>query len=156
MTRDLGGRLLLSAIAIFTVGGSFAADWNATHIFNPNWTPHAKFHGAHTLAAAAILPLLALFFTWRRSGDRRTNALAAVLFAGTYFWTQGAAAFFPGVAWIDAEFLGPGGNLTQFPPPQLIMDAVVTALVLLSAWLLRAGPSSTDRVLNTSNREQPA
>ena len=154
MTRHLGGRLLLSAIAIFAAVGSFMADWNETHIFNPNWTPHARFHGAQTIATATILALLALFFLWRRSGDRRTNALAAVLFAGTYFWTQAAAVFFPGVAWTDPEFLGPNGSLTQFPPPQLIMDAVVTAMVLLSAWLLRSGANSADYVLNTSRREQ--
>lgn len=144
MTRELSGRLLLSAIAMFAAVGSFVADWNRTHMFNPNWSPHAKFHGAQTLAAGTILALLTLFFLWRRSGDRRTNYLAAALFAGTYFWTQAAAVFFPGVAWIDAEFLGSGGSLEQFPPPQLVMDAVVSAIVLLSAWLLLSRPSPTN------------
>ena len=138
MTRDLGGRLLLSAIAIFLAVGSVLADWNATHMFNPNWPPHAKFHTAHTLAMGTFLALATLFFAWRRSGDRPTNNLVALLLAGAYFWTQGAAAFFPNVAWTDPEFLRPGQSLTQFPPPQLVMDAAVTALVLLSAWLLRS------------------
>ena len=142
MTRDLGGRPLLSGIAIFLAVGSFLADWNATHLFNANWPPHAKFHTAHTLAIGTFLALATLFFTWRRSGDRPTNTLVAVLLAGAYFWTQGAAAFFPNVAWTDPEFLKPGQSLTQFPPPQLVMDAVVTALVLLSAWLLRSADSS--------------
>lgn len=154
MTRDLGGRLLLSAIAIFAAVGSFVADWNGTHMFNPNWSPHAKFHGAQTLASATILALLAIFFLWRRSGDRQTNSLAAVLFAGTYFWTQAAAVFFPGVAWIDPEFLDADQSLTRFPPPQLIMDAVVTAMVLLSAWLLRSAPGAIDRGLRNPNPEQ--
>lgn len=154
MTRELSGRLLLSAIAIFAAVGSFAADWNGTHMFNPSWSPHAKFHGAQTLSTAVLLALAALFFLWRRSGDRNTNALAAVLFAGAYFWTQAAAVFFPGVAWIDAEFLGPGQSLRRFPPPQLILDAVMTALVLLSAWLLLSGREAADPVVQSLNREQ--
>lgn len=141
MTRDTGGRLLLSAIAVFGSVGSFAASWNAKHLHNPRWPPHAKFHDAQTLAAGTILGLSALFFAWRRSGDRRTNDLAAVLFAGNYFWTQAAAAFFPGTAWTDPEFLKPGQRLDRLPP-QFVMDVAVTALVLLSARLLRpdAGP----------------
>lgn len=137
MTRDLGGRLLLSAIAVFLAVGSFVADWNSTHIFNPNWPPHAKFHTAHTLAMSSFLALTTLFFAWRRVGDGQTNNLIALLLAGAYFWTQGAAVFFPNVAWTDPEFLSAGQSLGQFPPPQLIMDAAVTALVLLSTWLLR-------------------
>lgn len=156
MTRDLGGRLLLSAIAIFVGLGSFVADWNGTHMFNPNWSPHAKFHGAQTLATAVLLAGVTLFFLWRRSGDRRTNALAAVLFAGSYFWTQAAAVFFPGVAWIDPEFLRAGQSLTRFLPPQLVMDAVVTALILLSAWLLRSGTGTADPAPPSSKREQTA
>lgn len=143
MTRNSIGRLLLSAIAIFAGVGSVVADWNVTHMFNPNWSSHAKFHGAQTIAMATVLALSTLFFLWRRSGDRRTNALAAVFFAGAYFWTQAAAVFFPGVAWIDPEFLKPGQRLGQIPP-QLIMDAVVTLLVLLSAWLLRPPVRATE------------
>ncbi len=154
MTRDLGGRLLLSAIAIFAAIGSFAADWNGTHIFNPNWSPHAKFHGAQTISTAILLAALTLFFVWRRSGDRPTNTLAAILLAGAYFWTQAAAVFFPGVAWIDAEFLSAGQSLDRFPPPQLIMDAAVTALVLASAWLLRAGASTANLTVQPSTRQQ--
>lgn len=154
MTRNLGGKLLLSAIAIFVAVGSFVADWNDSHMFNPNWSPHAKFHGAQTLAMAALLAALTLFFLWRRSGDRRTNALAGVLFAGAYFWTQAAAVVFPGVAWTDPEFLDAGQNLSRFPPPQLIMDAVITALILLSGWLLLANPRSTDPVRHAAAGEQ--
>ena len=145
MTRDLVGRLLLSAVAIFLAVGSFRADWNATHLFNPNWPPHAKFHGAHTLALGSFLAAATLFFTWRRSGDRRTNDVAATLLAGAYFWTQGAAAFFPNVAWTDPEFLRPGQRL-DILPPQLLMDAGVTTIVLVAAWLLRSRLGTSEQL----------
>ena len=144
MTREMGGRILLSGIAVFAAIGSVAADWNETHMFNPAWPAHARFHNAQTIATGSLLAILTLFFLWRRSGDRGTNALAGLLMAGAYFWTQAAAVFFPGVAWTDPEFLSPGQSLTAFPPPQLVMDAVVTALVFAAAWLLRSrsGPAA--------------
>ena len=138
MSRDRIGRLLLSAVAMFAAVGPFAADWNATHLFNPNWPPHARFHNGQTMAAGLLLATPALFFLWRRGGERRTNDLAAVLFAGSYFAHQAAALAFPGVAWTDPEFLRPGQALNLFPPPQLVMDGAVLALVVLSAWLLRS------------------
>jgi hypothetical protein len=35
------GLLLLTATNLFQVIGTYAADWNKTHIYNPNWPPHA-------------------------------------------------------------------------------------------------------------------
>ena len=155
MTRETGGRLLLSAIAVFAAIGSVAADWNETHMFNPAWPPHARFHNAQTIATGSLLAILTLFFLWRRTGDRGANTPAGPLLAGAYFWTQAAAVFFPGVAWIDPEFLGAGQSLTAFPPPQLILDAVMTALVLLSAWLLRSSRGSAAPAVELHHVEQP-
>ncbi len=134
MRKAIAARVLLSLAALFTGVGGVVADWNATHLFNPHWPPHAKFHNGQTMAMGVVLGLSTLLFTWRRAGDARTNLLAAVLFAGTYWWTQAAANFFPGVAWIDPEFLKPGQSLTQFPI-QGYLDIVVTCVVLLAAWL---------------------
>lgn len=149
MTRETAGRLLLTVIAIFGgVGGvgDVFADWSPTHTLNPNWPPHAKFHNGQTLATGALLAVFALFFLWRRAGDRATNAIAATLFAGTCFWTQAAANFFPGAAWKDPEFLNSGETLDQFPPPQLVMNVVVTAAVLLGFWLLRPRRTASDQL----------
>ena len=152
MTRHLGGRLLLSAIAIAAGLGGFLADWSPTHLLNESWPPHARFHNAQTMSAGAFMAVLALFFLWRRAGDHSTNMLAAVLFAGGTYWTMAAAFLFPGVAWTDPEFLQPGQSLDRFPAPQLVMDAVATALVALAAWLLRplAGAAHEARSPSTS------
>ena len=42
MKRKGAGRWILSSAATLTAVGGFLADWNRTHLFNPNWPPHAK------------------------------------------------------------------------------------------------------------------
>ena len=105
------GRCLLSLVAAVSIGGSFLADWNNTHIYNPNWPPHAKFHNGQTMAVGVLLGIAALFFTWRRKGDARTNLMAAAMFASFYWVSQAMAFLFPGVAWTDPNLLKPGESL---------------------------------------------
>ena len=38
------GRTILTLVAIVTAVGGYIADWNHTHVYNPRWPPHAKFH----------------------------------------------------------------------------------------------------------------
>ena len=134
MNRFASGRWLFTLIAVAVGGGGFLADFNASHIYNPLWPPHAKFHSGQTMAIGGLLALASLFFAWHRAGDRRTNVLAAGLLAGILFWSQAAANLFPGVAWTDPNLLRPGQSLSQFPP-QLYIDLTMTALVGLATWL---------------------
>lgn len=137
MTRQNIGRWLFTLNALAAGIGGFLADWNTTHLFNPNWPPHARFHNGQTMAAGAVLGAASLFFAWRRGGDPPTNRLAATLFGGSLWVTQFAAAFFPGSGWTDPEFLQPGQSLQQIPP-QVYLDLGMTSLVLLAAWLARS------------------
>lgn len=114
MNKLLVGRCLFTFNAVGIAAGGFRADMNATHIYNPRWPPHAKFHDGQTMAFGVLLSLASLFFAWRRSGDRQTNVLAAALIGGILYWAQAAANVFPGVAWTDPEFLKPGESLTEF------------------------------------------
>ena len=147
MTRHTIGRWLFTVNALVVGVGGFLADMNATHIYNPRWSPHAKFHDGQTMAIGVLLALASLFFAWRRSGDRRTNVFATAIFGGMLYWSQAAANLFPGVAWKDPEFLKPGESLAQLPP-QIYLDFGMTALVVVAAWL--AWPRKDDLSLPTS------
>ena len=57
---------LVSLVALFTSCAAYVMDWNVTHIYNPNWPPHAKFHNGQTMSMGLLLGLLGLWFVWRR------------------------------------------------------------------------------------------
>ena len=110
------GLLLLTAANLFQVIGTYAADWNETHIYNSNWPPHAKFHNAQTMAMAGVLAVASLYFVWCKRGDASTNVLAAAILGVVYWVTQGLANFYPGVAWTDPEFLKGGSDAERHRP----------------------------------------
>ncbi|KAF2136934.1 uncharacterized protein K452DRAFT_291971 [Aplosporella prunicola CBS 121167] len=58
------GRLLISLAALVTGLGALAADFNVTHIYNPTWPGHAKFHVGQTMAMAVLLCCASLWLLW--------------------------------------------------------------------------------------------
>lgn len=136
----ISGRILLSVVAILTIVSPYIADWNATHIYNPLWPPHAKFHNAQTMAVAVLLGGSALYFLWR-GHDRRADLLPAAVIASLYWVSQAIAFAFPQVAWTDPNLLMPGQALADFPL-QLVLDAVFLAAIGLSSWLMMSGSAN--------------
>ncbi len=122
MNRSTIGRWLFSLNAVLVGGGGFLADLNGTHLYNPRWPPHARFHDGQTMAVGLLFALALLFFAWRRGGDRPTNVLATTIFAGLLCVSQAAANLFPAVAWADPEFLQPGQRLAQVAPSSTWMS----------------------------------
>jgi small-conductance mechanosensitive channel len=91
------GRILFTLIAVFNAVSPFLADWNETHIYNPAWPPHAKFHNAQTMAMAVLLALATLYFVWS-SRDSQRIVLPAAVTGGLYWLSQALGFLFPGVA----------------------------------------------------------
>ncbi len=105
------GKLLISLVAVFTSVSPYLADWNETHIYNPLWTPHAKFHNAQTMVLGALLGLLAVFCLWfRRAVSDKQKLNEATVLASLYWLAQLPAVFFPGTALTD-----PGINSVKMP-----------------------------------------
>ena len=133
-------RLILTLIAVFTIVSPFLADWNATHIYNPLWPPHAKFHNAQTMSMGVMLGLSALWFLWHKR-DLRQNIWPAIVFTSLYWVSQVPAFLFPGVAWTDPNLLNAGQSLTDFPM-QLKLDIVIFSLIAISTWLMKSAPQA--------------
>jgi hypothetical protein len=94
------GKVLISLSAAGTMIGSYVADWNETHIHNPAWPPHAKFHNAQTMSMGAGLSLAALYHLWKPGRSRESLDSAAII-AGLYGLTQLSAVLYPGTASVD-------------------------------------------------------
>ena len=145
-TKLITGRVILSVIAIGAIVSPFLADWNATHIYNPLWTPHAKFHNAQTMTMAVLLGLSGMFFLWRRPGGG-ADVVPAIVLIALYWVSQLPAFLFPGVAWTDPNLLQHGQSLTDVPI-QLKGDIVLFPLMILGSWLVLRGSAA-----RTSNGE---
>ncbi|KAK3898550.1 hypothetical protein C8A05DRAFT_47165 [Staphylotrichum tortipilum] len=143
------GKLLLTVDAIGLLLGAPIADYNHTHIFNPRWTPHAKFHGAQTITLSVALGLATLYYTWRsppspsikghspptpqqqsqqqQQAERefQRDSLNTALLTGTLYWLAGLVAIlYPGTDGIDPEF-GPSG----FPQAPIFVGFAGAAVV---------------------------
>ncbi|WP_205501997.1 DUF6640 family protein [Rufibacter psychrotolerans] len=104
MTNATLGRTLLTSIAGFTTVGGFLMDWNKTHLFNPRWTPHAKFHDAMTILLGSLLGGTSLYLLRKKTGDQETQLQAATLLPAFFYAAQVGSFAFPGARGMDAEF----------------------------------------------------
>ncbi|WP_437538859.1 DUF6640 family protein [Sorangium sp. So ce726] len=80
-------KVLISIAAAATSIIPTIADVNHTHLFNPLWPPHARFHGAVLLLVNIISGVMALVLLWGRYEGR--DSRLAVRFA----------AFLPAHCW---------------------------------------------------------
>lgn len=64
--QNLVARLLLTLVTAFYGLGLVIADVNKTHVTNPIWTPHARFHAVWQIGSYTGLGLIALFLLWTR------------------------------------------------------------------------------------------
>ncbi|KAI0847315.1 hypothetical protein F5Y00DRAFT_263677 [Daldinia vernicosa] len=126
------GQLLLTIDALGMCFGTIMADClNETHLFNPRWRPHAKFHNAQTVFLAIILSGLTLYYTWRRAKtpELRREFIFISAITGSIYWIAGLLSILPpGTMGVDPEFGGPG-----FPQSKIFVAFMATGL--LGAWM---------------------
>jgi hypothetical protein len=121
MRRKSWGRALISLTSLVTAVGPYKADWNETHVFNPDWPPHAKFHNGQTMSLGLALGTTSLWQLWRRPTPAGLDA-GAVL-ASLYWVTQISALAYPGSRAVDP----PGAD--RFPQAKIAVPALaLTAL----------------------------
>lgn len=91
------------------------ADLNETHLFNPKWPPHAKFHCAYAAIMATVAGICALF-TLRHLGkndplETKLVCLRASLgFIAPACFALMLAGLFPGAGHYDPEL---GAHFSQ-------------------------------------------
>ncbi len=123
------GRILISLVAVIWGVGALGADFNATHVFNPAWLPHARFHSALGICLGVGLGLLALWVLWTRSGEPRFNLKVGTVLAGLY-----CVSFFPAILVPGVSMEDPGT-----PVPHVAGLAIQLAIAVVSVPLLVLG-----------------
>ncbi|KAK5037719.1 hypothetical protein LTS07_001186 [Exophiala sideris] len=83
------GRALLSLQALSTSVSCYIADWNETHVKNPKWPPHARFHNGQTMSMGLCLGALTAYYTWRPTPDlaAEKDSITSAAVIGTK-WTD--------------------------------------------------------------------
>ncbi len=134
--RPSTGRVLISLVAAAAPLGAVAADWNTTHVHNPRWPPHAKFHNAQTMLSAFQLAGLSLWQLWTRPATDRSALRWGTLLAALYWLSQAPAVLLPGAALTDPELSGTPRRIAGIPVDQLTGQAVLIWPALVSGYLL--------------------
>ncbi len=126
------GRILISIAAIITGVIPILADWNDSHIFSKQWSPHARFHGVTSLSMATILSSVALWLLWRPSSDRDATVTAAAAVPIAYWGPFFFARFVPGTGVED-----PGHRLVRIAGvPSNLLGAAAAMLTSGLGWYL--------------------
>ena len=128
------GKIVMTLVMTATTVASFVLDWTSNHLLNPQWHPHAKFHGALLLFMLAGVSSTAIWLMWRKSGEPHVAVRASALLSLS-FWTPlfYITTVLPGsTSWAGAAAEDP--RLTgELVTPNLIVAAafVVVSLAAL-------------------------
>ncbi len=134
MKMPIASRLIFYFVSIYLVLGSHIADWSSTHLLNPRWPPHAKFHTGQTLAFSILLSILTVYFASSKSKDKAQSIAVVFAFSSIYWLTQALAILYPNTAFMDPEFDDAAHRLFGIPP-QLVVDIIAMSFVGLGTYL---------------------
>lgn len=146
MTRRKLAKILLSVLVVVSTLVSVIVDWNSSHVFNPDWHPHGRFHDVMLLTLLVGLVPLLLWLLWRRSPEPevavKVTTAILVIFWGSFY----VNLLVPGTS--PAAFTG------ELPPslfgvplyPNMVIAAIIIILALVSYWLDRSSTDLTDEV----------
>jgi hypothetical protein len=132
MQMALSSRLIFTLIGVSFPVAAHAADMNETHIYNPRWPPHAKFHNGQTLSMSLLLGGLTTFLAWWPSNNVPAMVGAAAGAASLYFISQSIAILYPNTAYFDPEFKP---QTVRGVPLAVVIDVIYLSAVVVASWL---------------------
>jgi hypothetical protein len=132
MMQSKCAKYLISFCAVVTIILPTIMGLNSTHMTNPLWAPHARFHWSIQWYAITMLNGIALYLLWGRYADAGSRlatviaGLAPILFWGNFF----PSMLMPGTSpWPD------GMEPFTALPPNVYIAALITFLSGLGIWM---------------------
>lgn len=132
MSQSKCAKYLISFCALATIVIPSIMDLNSTHMTNPLWAPHARFHWSVQWYSITMLNGFALYLLWGRYSKVESGlatlmaGLSPILFWGNFF----PSLFMPGTSpWPDG--IEPFAVL----PPNIYIAAIITCLSGLGVWI---------------------
>jgi hypothetical protein len=119
-------RIVVTIAALVTAFVPLVADLNRTHMWNPEWPPHARYHGWVFLIVNVVAGLVSLWLLYGPASRRDpTFALRVAAFLPALCWgPQLIAVLVPGASsW-------PDGLVTR-PPLPVAGNVFLSAIVLV-------------------------
>lgn len=132
MSFSKWAKYILSFCALVTILLPSFMDLNSTHMTNPLWAPHARFHWSIQWYSITLLNGIALFLLWGKYEDAKSRlaiviaGLAPILFWGSFFPSLGMPGASP---WPDGM-----EPFTQIPP-NVYIAGLITCLSAFGIWL---------------------
>ena len=128
--QRLVGRLLMTVATLMYSLVPVVVDFTETHVFHPDWPPHARFHMVWLLGLLCGVAVVSLYFIWRFDADRafgRRMATGLGLLALMSFYASAATARLYGGALADT-----GGVAPIFGIDANVLSFTLCAVLLLS------------------------
>lgn len=132
MIQSKYAKYLISFCAVITIVIPSVMDLNNTHMTNPLWAPHARFHWSIQWYAITLLNGIALYLLWGKYADAGSRlaivmaGLAPILFWGSFF----PSLLMPGTSpWPD------GMEAFAVIPPNVYIAGFLTFLSAFGIWM---------------------
>jgi hypothetical protein len=90
------GRIVLTVALAAGIIAFIAFQWNTTHVFNPKWHPHARFHAVQLGLFFITLSGIAFWLIWGSSISPHTAAWLAAAVPVVFWGGEFAALLVPG------------------------------------------------------------
>jgi hypothetical protein len=126
------GKIILTVTLAATMLGPAVVDFNDSHVFNPDWPPHARFHEVMLLAVGIGMSVVGLWLVWRRSPNFLAATAVPVVVWGAFF----VPLLVPGTS--VEEYPGEVGRLLGIPL-NLLLAAVFIVLAVVGYRLCARG-----------------
>lgn len=123
MTSQRVGLALITVLSVFVAVSGVVFDFTDTHIYNPTWPAHARFHAYLSIARTVLIMLAVVVLAWGpvRAGARFGWVVLALLLLG---WIA---------IWLVAPLAVPGtGDRAGY-----VFALALAPASLIGLWLVR-------------------